>query len=229
MKLTKKSAIQFADGKYETTFTLTRQESIFTLTRQKSISKSDTRYILNAITSSGFDLTMRSYGMLKHCFDANKRLKTQKSILAEMTSILDDVIEYASTNLKREIIKTLMVKTILDNSEYQWFKGLSIPFPTCSIKSIESGNPISWYYHDVFNTETPIEITFSRKDCGQMTAHASELKLYDLNKIQKLTKEPRFKEQGYAFFFYNEVKRLLGQPFEGSNEQMSGLFQRGAK
>lgn len=214
IQITKTVDIEFADGTFETTFTLERQEAI---------DKSDSRYCLDAVTSTGFNLTMSSYGVLKHCFDANRRLRSEKSILAEMTAILDDVIEYASTNLKREVIKTLTIKTVLNDSEYQLFKGLSIPFPTCSIKSLESGNPIAWHYHDVFNTDSEIEVVISRKTCGQLTAHASEASLYDLAKVQELANDKRFKKQGYAFFFYNEVKRLLGQPFEGSNQAMSGL------
>lgn len=220
MKLTKTIDINFADGLCPVTFTLERQGSK---------DEFNSRYYLDAVTSTGFDLTQASYGAFRSIFDANQRLRSEKSILKEMNEILDSITDYASKNLGRFIIKSLTVKKTLSDGEWQFFKETD-PFPTCSIKSKESGNPISWYYYDVFNTDSEIEVTFSRTETGQLTAYASEHALYDFKKLDQLAASERFQDQKFAFFFYDEVNRLvLGQPASDQSSTMSGLFKKESK
>lgn len=43
-------------------------------------------------------------------------------------------------------------------------------------------------------------------------------------KLRTLHNSERFQNSGYAFFFYNEVRRLLGHPIKGELSRMSGLM-----
>jgi hypothetical protein len=93
-----------------------------------------------------------------------------------------------------------------------------------NVKSIESGKGISWYYHDVFRSGR-IKVLAKRSESGQLQFFAKESELYDLRKLKKLNRQIETEGKTFAFFFYEELKRLIGKN-HGPTFQMSGLFSQ---
>jgi len=97
-----------------------------------------------------------------------------------------------------------------------------------NIKSIESGQVISWYHHNVFNYGKKIDVyvDIDESGDGHHAFYAAENDLYNFKALQALSQKDDFKNEKYSFFFYDEVKRLLKQP-HNDVKNMSGLFQKG--
>lgn len=99
--------------------------------------------------------------------------------------------------------------------------GSSLFLSKCNIKALESKQPISWHYHNVYKK---IKYVYwdSESDSETPKFYLEENKLYNYRKLNKLYKSDNFKQQKYSFFFYGEVERLLKHPV--TNKGMSGLF-----
>ena len=90
------------------------------------------------------------------------------------------------------------------------------------IKALESKNPLSWYYHDVFKKLTYI---YWDADSGNEYPkfYLESVKLYHKTKLKSLACKKEFKNKNFAFFFYGEVERLLKRKV--TSQGMSGLFK----
>lgn len=221
MKITKTMTIDFIDGTYLVSVSIERENSI---------KGSDAYWNIDAVVSeTGLRLTNRHYGILHSFVDANKRLRAEKSIKAEGDILLRDIELHLIREARKHYIKeyTTTLTTSPGYSEYLF--GGPMPIPMCSIRSKQSGECISWHYHDVFKANSPLTVTFYRTAEGQPQVKADENELYDFDKLRDLVESKEFKEQKYSFFFYNEVRRLLNMPFEGDVKAMSGMFRSSIK
>lgn len=217
MKYTNRYNVQFLDGCYEVQVSLERQQAK---------SYKDCRYFINAVVlNTGLSLTHHSYGILKSWVPANNRRKAKRSIDKEVKELLEDIKESLEQDAKRYFVKdyTVTVKTSSGLSEYI-FGVPGNPVPIHCIKSLQSGETLSWHYYDVFKENSEITLHFKRKEDGQPQVFADENELYDFKKLEDLVKGEDFKNQKYSFFFYNEAKRLLDIPFEDEVSAMSGMF-----
>jgi hypothetical protein len=90
------------------------------------------------------------------------------------------------------------------------------------LRGLETGELISWHYHDVYKPIT--YVIWNGKQIGEgHRFYLPELELYDMDKLRQLADGHRFKERRYSFFFYGVVERLLGMSI--TEQGMSGLFR----
>lgn len=217
MKLNKEVKVEFLDGPYTVEIAVERENSRdFT----------DVRINIDAIVKeTGMSLTNVHYGLLKNWVKANKRPKASKSIKQELKHVIQDIIETLEDNSRRYFIKEYSFEGKTSFGHNDLVFGIPTgPVHLASVKSLNSGECVSWHHHDIFRENAPITLHFSRKKDGQPQVHADETELYDFDKLQALADSNDFKEQKFSFFFYNEVKRLLGIPFEDKANAMSGMF-----
>jgi hypothetical protein len=177
------------------------------------------RYFIEAITETGFNLTDLHHGYYKHLIERNTKLRSAKSIKAEQESILESFAAAMVSN-KSMIITETQVTVEIRSRDYIYFHGQI--FDLVNVRSAQSGQGISWYYHDVYKAG-PLTLTLKRSSDGQLQAFADETQLYDLEKLKALAESKTFIERGFAFFFYDEVNRLLGREYSNP-KSMSGLF-----
>lgn len=182
------------------------------------------RLFLHAITETGFDLCSHDYGYLKRTVQGNTRLRSESSMLTEMIQVADDMAKTIKRIEGTILLTTQTLQAKISGTKV--FTGLASAsvdyFDVCNIHSIESDATISWYAHDVYN-QGPIELVFYRDDNGAPRFKATDAALYDLNKLKELHDGAAFQNSEYAFFFYNEVRRLLGMPIKGHAKRMSGF------
>jgi hypothetical protein len=177
------------------------------------------RYFIEAITETCFSLTELHHGYYKHAIDRNTKLRSAKSIKAEQESILESFAAAMVSN-KSMIITETELKVENKYSETIYSHGHV--FNLVNVKSVQSGQGISWYHHDVYKAG-PLTLTLKRSPEGQLQAFANETELYDLEKLKALAESKTFIERKFAFFFYDEVNRLLGREYSNP-KSMSGLF-----
>ncbi len=124
-----------------------------------------------------------------------------------------------------DLIKIKLVREDYDSSQDIRIRigERDILYPKCSIKSLISGNPLSWFHHNVFKLITYV---YWDKDSGSESPklYLEDSKLYNINKLKVLTNSVYFKQEKYAFFFYGEAQRILGIPQTESD--MSGLMSK---
>lgn len=178
-------------------------------------------YFVSAETETGFDLTNSSYGYLKYDAKRNTRLRSEQSIANEMIVVLDSYV-VAIEKMQADIILTSKIDTVSISGNTACGTSL-ILFPAANIHSKQSGEVISWYEHDVYN-QGKLEVELIRTKEGQLRVYADENKLYDKVELRKLYESKDFQESKFAFFFYNEVRRLLGVKVTGHPKRMSGLM-----
>ena len=188
--------------------------------------KADCNYWIEAVViRTGFDLCDMDNGYFKHRVTGNPKLRSKKSIEAELNDIYESFKNSIINSAESFIIDQTAVQAEI-NGEWFHVKGANRVDQinhTMNINSNISNTGVAWYHHDVYN-QGPIELSVTRCSKGYLVYTAAEKDLYDFKKLKKLSESKDFKEQKYAFFKYNEVKRLLGLEFDGSSKSMSGLF-----
>lgn len=77
--------------------------------------------------------------------------------------------------------------------------------------------------------EPVINLTLSALEINEMRKDIAEFARFDIDAdaLRILANSSDFRNEKYAFFFYNEVRRLLGMPIKGNAKQMSGLLPAG--
>jgi hypothetical protein len=182
-------------------------------------------YWLSALTETGFDLCNISYGYFKGSVNMlNTRLRSKKSITNDMLGVLDSLARSVQGIADGIILSERTVTGSINGTEI-YLRGVEgVPFTSAAnIQSVQSGQVLSWYAHDVFRQGT-IELTAYRNAEGQLRFKADETMLYDTDKLRALVESEAFKSSKYAFFLYNECRRLLGMPVQGDPARMSGLM-----
>lgn len=185
-------------------------------------------YFVSAETETGFDLCDPSQGYFKYDVKRNTGLRTETSIVNEMYEVLQRYIKEIR-GIQDKIILTsrTQVVEIRGTECYSSILGSRF-FSAGIIHSKQSDESISWYEHDVYK-QGELEVNVSRNKEGQLRFHADENALYDFDKLRKLYESEAFQNSKYAFFFYNEVRRLLGMPPKGDPKRMSGLMPSDAQ
>lgn len=185
-------------------------------------------YFVSAITETGFDLCQDSYGYFKGYVSRNCKLRSEASIVHEMAGIIDSYIN-AIKQIEHKIIVTTKTisANISGNTCYAWVLGSEF-FDACNIYSKESDMVLSWYSHDVFK-QGKLEVEAYRTESGQLKFRASEKDLYDLDKLNTVYNSDAFQNSKFAFFNYNECRRLLGLKVTGNPKRMSGLMPQDIK
>jgi hypothetical protein len=178
-------------------------------------------YYVQAITSTGFNLCTNSYGYFKYNTSRNTRLRSAKSIEREMNSILDRYEASIRSIADRIILTSRTIAGKISGSDFygpntdHWFN-------VNNIHSMQSRQSVSWYHHDIFN-QGEIEVFVERNKEGQLRYYADEKKLYNQDKLNQLFKSDAYSKRNFAFFFYDELARLVGAPYNDTRA-MSGLF-----
>lgn len=183
----------------------------------------DKHYFATALTETGFDLTNASYGYLNYSTPRNTGLRAEKSIVNDMLNVLDAYAK-AIQDMAGDIILTSRETTVsIHGTEAFSDIGQALFFSAANIQSKESGQVLSWYEHDVFN-QGKLTVEAYRKEDGQLRFRANESDLYDFEKLKRLHDSDTFQNSKFAFFLYNECRRLLGLPVNGDPSRMSGLM-----
>ena len=184
--------------------------------------KSD-HYYLSAKCESGFDLCNLHYGYYKAYVPKTRKLRSEKSINLDMERTLD-AFELAIIRDANTFLLTAIDVTVKISGPQFYSSNSNIRFgEVCNIYSKQSGKPIAWYPHDVYN-EGELIVTAYRATSGQIKLEADESKLYNQSKVRALVESKEFKSGNFAFFFYEEAKRLAGLK-HGNTNSMSGLFK----
>lgn len=181
-------------------------------------------YFISAVCETGFDLCTHSHGYFKDHVARNTKLRSLKSIESEQAGILD---RYEAL-IRRDAGEFILFPTTVQGriSGDTFYGPTSVHFfDAANIHSLQSRQSISWYSHDVFN-QGEIELHVERNKDGQLRFYADENALYDRVKLQALYTSERYTQRQFAFFFYEEVARLVGAP-HGDLRAMSGLFAQG--
>ncbi len=211
-------------------FTIEDKPHVVTLSVEYNEHARINYYWVSAVTETGLDLcNIPGFSYLKYTTPRNTRLRSEKSIVTEMYSILERYAD-AVRSIQDGIVLTERKVTVNISGTDAYGSGIYGLefFSAASIYSDKSEQVISWYEHDVYN-QGPLEVTVFRNKDGYLRVKADETKLYNTEKLQMLYNSERFQKSELAFFFYNEVRRLLGIPFSGHPSRMSGLFQTGVQ
>ncbi len=182
-------------------------------------------YFISAVTECGFELCNEHTGYFKDFIKRiNSNLRSEKSIANDMLDILDSLVKGVQDIASSIILTERVVSGSISGTEVYINGVTGVPFmPASNIHSKQSGHVLSWYKHDVFNQGT-IELTVFRNSEGRVDFKADENALYDKVKLQALHDSDAFQNSKFAFFKYNECRRLLGIPVQGDPARMSGLF-----
>jgi hypothetical protein len=183
-------------------------------------------YWIDAITETGFDLCSDN-GYFKSTIELQRtKLRSEASIALVMLGILDSLAEQIRA-MQSDIILTSRKAsvTIRGVDAYSNIRN-ALFFSAANIQSKQSGQVLSWYEHDVFK-QGELVVEAYRTNEGQLRFRADERDLYDLTKLKRLHDSDAFQSSKFAFFFYNECRRLLGIPVTGDAKRMSGLFDSG--
>ncbi len=181
-------------------------------------------YFVEAITETGFNLCNSSYGYLKYSVPmGNTRLRSETSIANDMLHVLESYARCIQNLAPEIVLSGRHVRARISGTDlYTDVRGLEFT-KASNVRSSQSGQVLSWYEHDVFK-QGEINVSVYRQTDGQLRFEASEYALYDLPKLRALVEGERFRNSNFAFFFYNEARRLLGMPVKGDPKRMSGFM-----
>jgi len=177
---------------------------------------------IDGCLNSSFSTPLPLPPRMREEYYCNHWIRSAKSIKKEKQAIVEHYKAYVVDNLDDFVLET---KTYHDTKiSYDYVAIRPYGIKPYLIHSTQSGQVISWHDHDVYLNNTVLDVIAKRDSkTGQLKYYADETKLYDYNKLQKLADSDNVKNKKLAFFFHDELNRLLGRK-HGRIQNMSGLF-----
>jgi hypothetical protein len=201
--------------------TIEGREHTINLTVEYDKRQSTFLYV-SAIADTGFNLCGHD-AYFKDYIPMNSKVRAEKSIANHMLDVLDNFETSIREHTDGIVLAHKSIKVNINGTEVYGSPLLGMPFfSACNIKSAKSGECVSWYEHNIFK-QGDIQLEVYRQTNGQLRIEAKEEELYDFTKLRALYDSESFQKSKFAFFFYNEVRRLLGMPINGDLKRMSGL------